>query len=165
MFKYFKSIKERDPAARHFFQILFLYPGVHALFFYRVAHFFFRIHLKFLAEWMMLTVRFFTHIEIHPGAVIGKRLFIDHGSGVVIGETSIIGDDCTMYQGATLGGTGHHRGKRHPTIGNRVMIGAGAKILGPITIGDDVKVGANTVVLQSIDSSRTVVGVKGKVVD
>lgn len=165
MFKYFASIKERDPAARHFLQILFLYPGVAALFYFRIAHFLYNIKLKFLGELIMVLVRFFTQIEIHPAAIIGKRLFIDHGNGVVIGETAKIGDDCTIYQGVTLGGTGHEKTKRHPTLGNRVLVGAGSKILGPIMIGDDVKIGANTVVLHSIENMQTVVGIKGKVVE
>lgn len=165
MIKYYKSIKKRDPAVRHFLQVFLLYSGVHAVFFYRIAHFFWIIKFKFLAELIMNIVKFFTHIEIHPAAKIGKRLFIDHGIGVVIGETTIIGDDCTIYQNATLGGAGTAKGKRHPTIGNNVLIGAGAKILGNIKIGDNVKVGANTVVLKDIDSNKTVVGVKGKEVN
>ncbi len=162
MIKYFKSIKERDPAARHFLQIILLYSGVQAVFFYRIAHIFWKIKLKLIAEIIMAFVKFFTHIEIHPGAKIGKRLFIDHGMGVVIGETSIIGDDCTLYQNCTLGGTGHDKVKRHPTLGNNVLVGAGAKILGNITIGDNVKIGANTTVLHSIEANKTVVGTKGK---
>lgn len=161
MFKYFKSIKERDPAARHFLQIILCYSGVHAVFFYRIARFFWVIKLKLIAELIMGMVKFFTHIEIHPGAKIGKRLFIDHGTGVVIGETSIIGDDCTIYQNATLGGVGKSKGKRHPTLGNNVLVGAGAKILGGITIGDNVKIGANTVVLHDVSANKTVVGIKG----
>ena len=165
MIKYLKSIRERDPSARHFLQIILLYPGVHAIFFYRIAHFFYRIHFKLFAEWIMSLVRFFTHIEIHPAAQIGKRLFIDHGCGVVIGETAIIGHDCTLYQNVTLGGRGLHSGKRHPTLKNGVMVGAGAKILGNITIGDYVKIGANTVVLHDVEANKTVVGVKGKETD
>lgn len=161
----FKSIKERDPAARHGLQILLFYSGVHALFWFRIAHFFYKIKLKLIGEAIMFFVKMATGIDIHPGAKIGKRLFIDHGHGVVIGETSIIGDDCTIYQGATLGGTGKEKGKRHPTLGNRVLIGAGAKVLGNIYIGDDCLVGANAVVLESIDNKNTVVGVKGKIVE
>ncbi|MDD3191678.1 MAG: serine O-acetyltransferase [Bacilli bacterium] len=162
MFTYLKSIIKRDPAARHFLQILLFYPGVHAVFYYRIAHFLYNIKLKLLAEGIMFWVRVFTHIEIHPAAKIGKRLFIDHGSGVVIGETSVIGDDCTIYQGATLGGVGKGHGKRHPTLGNNIMVGAGAKILGPISIGSNVKIGANTVVLHNVYDNKTIVGVKGR---
>ncbi|HHU56413.1 MAG TPA: serine O-acetyltransferase [Acholeplasmataceae bacterium] len=165
MIKYFKSIKARDPAARHFVQIILLYPGVQAMFFYRIARFFYIIKLKLIAELIMYIVRIFTHIEIHPGAKIGKRLFIDHGSGVVIGETTVIGDDCTIYQGVTLGGKGTSHGKRHPTLGNNVLVGAGAKILGNIKIGNNVKIGANTTVLHDIEDNKTVVGVKGKVIN
>ena len=158
---YFKSIKERDPAARNWLQILLLYPGVKAIIHYRIAHFFYKIKLKFIAEFIMYIVRVRFSIDIHPACKIGKRLFIDHGSGVVIGETAIIGDNCTIYQGVSLGGTGKEKGKRHPTIGNNVMIGAGAKILGNITIGDEAKIGANTVVLSDVPSKATVVGYKG----
>lgn len=165
MFKYIKSIKERDPAARHFLQIILLYPGVHAMFFYRIARFFWLIKLKFIAELITAISKFLTRIEIHPGAKIGKRLFIDHGFGVVIGETAIIGNDCTIYQNVTLGGTGKEHCKRHPTLGNNVMVGAGAIIIGNITIGDNVKIGAGTVVLDNIESNKTVVGTKGKVIN
>lgn len=165
MRKYFKSIKQRDQAARNCIQILLLYPGVKAMFWFRIAAFCYRIRLKFLSELIMQIVRRRTGIEIHPRAIIGKRLFIDHGHGVVIGESTIIGDDCTIYQGVTLGATGNdHQFKRHPTIGNRVMIGAGAKILGNITIGDDVKIGSNAVVLENVDSNHTIVGVKARIV-
>lgn len=158
---YFKSVKERDPAARNWLQILLLYPGVKALIYYRIAHCFYKIKLKFIAEFIMYIVRVRFTIDIHPGCKIGKRLFIDHGAGVVIGETSIIGDDCTIYQGVSLGGTGKEKGKRHPTVGNNVMIGAGSKILGNITIGNNAKIGANTVVLSSVPENATVVGYKG----
>ncbi len=158
---YFKSVKERDPAARNWLQILLLYPGVKALIYYRIAHFFYKIKLKFIAEFIMYIVRVRFTIDIHPGCKIGKRLFIDHGAGVVIGETSIIGDDCTIYQGVSLGGTGKEKGKRHPTVGNNVMLGAGSKILGNITIGNNAKIGANTVVLSSVPENATVVGYKG----
>ena len=161
MIKYLKSIKLRDPAARNYLQIILLYPGVHALFWYKVSHFLWKIKFKLIAELISSITRIFTGIEIHPGAIIGKRLFIDHGTGVVIGETSIIGDDCTIYQGVSLGGTGKERGKRHPTLGNNVMVGAGAKILGNITIGDNAKIGANTVVLSDVPPASTVVGFKG----
>ncbi|NLD26810.1 MAG: serine O-acetyltransferase [Acholeplasmataceae bacterium] len=164
MFAYLKSIKARDPAARNYLQIILLYPGVKAIFWYRIAHFFYKIKLRLLAEMIMYFVRMIHGIEIHPAAKIGKRLFIDHGMGVVIGETAVIGDDCLMYHGATLGGTGKEHCKRHPTIGNNVMIGAGAKVLGNITIGDNVKIGANTVVTENIPPDRTVVGPKGKII-
>ncbi len=162
---YLKSIKERDPAARHALQILLTYPGVHALFWYRIAHAFWNLHLKLLAEIIMQAVRFFTLIEIHPGATIGRRLFIDHGAGVVIGATAIIGDDCLMFHGSTLGGTGHAHAKRHPTLGNRVLVGTGAKILGNITIGDDAKIGADTVVLHDVPAGATVVGEKSHILN
>ena len=161
--KYFQSIKNRDPAARHPLQIILCYPGIRAIFWFRIAHFFYQCHLKLVGELIMYVVRRRTGIDIHPGAQIGKRLLIDHGSGVVIGETAIIGDDCTIYQGVTLGGTGKEKAKRHPTIGNRVMIGAGAKVLGNIYINDDVKIGANAVVLQSMEPHQTAIGVKAKI--
>ena len=147
---FFKSIKERDPAARSALEIFLFYPGVHALIWYRVAHFFYKIHLRFIATWLSMLCRFFTGIEIHPGAKIGKNLFIDHGHGVVVGETAVIGDNCTIYQNATLGGTGKEHNKRHPTLLDNVVVGAGAKILGNITIGNNVKVGANSVVLKDV---------------
>ena len=155
------AVLERDPAARNSIEVLLLYPGLSAVFWHRCSHFLFKHNLKLLARWISQTVRFFTGIEIHPGATIGKRFFIDHGMGVVIGETTIIGDDCTIYQGVSLGGTGKERGKRHPTLGNNVMVGAGAKILGNITIGDNAKIGANTVVLSDVPPASTVVGFKG----
>lgn len=165
MIKYFKSIKERDPAARHFLQIILTYPGVQAMFFYRIAHFFYLIKLKLIAEIIMYIVKMITNIDIHPAAKIGKRLFIDHGLGVVIGATTIIGDDCTIYQGVTLGGRGHETGKRHPTLGNNVLVGAGAKILGNINIGNNAKIGANAVVLHDIGEGKTAVGPKGRELD
>ena len=144
-------------------EILLFYPGVHALIWHRIAHFFYKIHLRFIATWLSYTCRFFTGIEIHPGATIGKNLFIDHGSGVVIGETSVIGDNCTIYQNATLGGTGKEHNKRHPTLLDNVVVGAGARILGNITVGNNVKVGANSVVLKDVPDNCTVVGV-GRVI-
>ncbi len=156
---FFKSIKQRDPAARCALEIFLLYPGVHAIIWHRVAHFFYVIHLRFLARLLSQLCRFFTGIEIHPGAKIGRRLVIDHGMGVVIGQTAVIGDNCTIYQGATLGGTGKEHNKRHPTLGNNVVVGAGAKVLGNITVGDNVKNGANSVVLKNVPSDTTVVGV------
>jgi serine O-acetyltransferase len=164
MFSYLKSIKKRDPAARHYLQILLFYPGVKALFWHRIAHFFYRMKLKLVGEMISYLVRMVHGIEIHPNATIGKRLFIDHGMGVVIGETTVIGDDCLIYQGATLGGTGKEHKKRHPTLGNNVMVGAGAKILGNITIGNNVKIGANTVVLRDVPDGETIVGPKGQVI-
>lgn len=158
------SIRERDPAAKSNAEVALLYSGFHAVLAYRVAH---ALHVRghtFAARAISQTARFFTGIEIHPGAVIGRGLFIDHGSGVVIGETTIIGDNCTIYQGATLGGTGKDTGKRHPTLGNNVMVGAGAKILGPITIGDNSKIAAGAVVLMDIPPNSTAVGIPARVV-
>lgn len=154
-----KNIKEKDPAARNIFEVMLLYPGFHVLIFYRISHFFYRIKLLFIARLISQIARFLTGIEIHPGAQIGRRLMIDHGMGIVIGETAIIGDDCTIYHQVTLGGTGKEKLKRHPTIGNNVLIGAGAKLLGPIIIEDNVKIGAGAVVLKSVESNSTVVGV------
>lgn len=159
-----KATRERDPAARSDAEVLLLYPGVHALLAYRLAH---ALHEKehyFAARAVSQMARNITGIEIHPGAKIGKGLMIDHGMGVVIGETAEIGDNCTIYQGVTLGGTGKDVGKRHPTIGNNVMIGAGAKVLGPFTIGDNTKIAANAVVLEEIPESCTAVGIPAKIV-
>ena len=156
---FFTSIKQRDPSARNSLEILLLYPGVHALIRYRIAHFFYKLHLKGFARFITNINRFLTGIEIHPGAKIGKNLFIDHGMGVVIGETAEIGDNCTIYQCATLGGTGKERNKRHPTLKDNVVVGAGAKVLGNITIGNNVKIGANAVVLKDVPDDCTVVGV------
>ena len=154
-----KNIQLKDPAARNIFEVILLYPGFHALFFHRIAHFFYNIKLFFIARLISQLTRFFTGIEIHPGATIGKRLMIDHGMGIVIGETAVIGNDCVIYHQVTLGGTGKEKLKRHPTIGNNVLIGAGAKLLGPINIGDNVKIGAGSVVLKSVEKNSTVVGV------
>ncbi len=159
-----KAIKENDPAARNYFEIFFLYPGFHAITNYRIAHFFYNIKLKFLARLISQSTRFFTGIEIHPGAKIGKGILIDHGMGVVIGETVIMGDNCTIYQGVTLGGTGKHKGKRHPTLGSNVLVGAGAKILGPFTVGDNSKIAANAVVLDEVPSNCTAVGIPARVI-
>ena len=159
-----EATKERDPAARSTLEVLLLYPGVHAIAAHRLAN---RLHIKghtFTARAISQAARFATGIEIHPGATIGKGLMIDHGMGVVIGETAEIGDNCTIYQGVTLGGTGKDMGKRHPTLGNNVMIGAGAKVLGPMTIGDNSKVAANAVVLAEIPENCTAVGIPAKVV-
>lgn len=157
------AAQKRDPAAKSFLEILFLYQGLHALVAYRVANYFYRHRLFFIARLISQMARGFTGIEIHPGAKIGKRFFIDHGMGVVIGETSIIGDDVLLYQGATLGGTGLEKGKRHPTIGNNVVVGGGAKVLGNITIGDNSYIGANAVVIKDVPPNSTVVGVPGRI--
>jgi serine O-acetyltransferase len=159
-----RAALERDPAARNSWEIILTYSGVHAMIFHRIAHWFHGRNMRFLARWLSQVSRFLTGIEIHPGAVVGKGLFIDHGMGVVIGETTIIGDDVTLFQGVTLGGTGKEKGKRHPTLGNRIVVGAGAKILGNITIGDDVNIGGNAVVIKNVPPNSTVVGVPGRVV-
>lgn len=168
MFKHLKediqTVFERDPAAKSWLEVLLCYPGVHALVGHRLNHWLYNHHWFLLARIFSQINRFLTGIEIHPGAKIGRRFFIDHGSGVIIGETTEIGDDVTLYQGVTLGGTGKEKGKRHPTIGNRVMISTGAKILGSITIGDNAKVGAGAVVLRDVPPNTTVVGVPGRVV-
>lgn len=157
-------IFDRDPAAKSVLEVLLTYPGLHAVWMHRIAHWFYKRKFYFIARLISQINRFLTGVEIHPGAVIGKGLFIDHGMGVVIGETTIIGDNVTLYQGVTLGGTGKEKGKRHPTIGNNVVVGTGAKILGNITIGNNVKVGAGSVVLRDVPDNCTVVGVPGKVV-
>lgn len=159
-----KVIFERDPAAKSFLEILLCYPGLHAILFHRLAHFLYKRGLILLPRLISQFSRFLTGIEIHPGAKIGEGLFIDHGTGVVIGETSEIGNNVTIYQGVTLGGTGKERGKRHPTVGNNVVISAGAKVLGNIKIGDNVKIGAGSVVLRDVPPNTTVVGIPGKVV-
>ena len=158
-----RAIKREDPAAKSSLEILLCYPGLHAVFFHQIAHWFYRHKRYVLARLISQFSRFVTGIEIHPGAKLGKRLFIDHGLGVVIGETAEIGDDVLLYQGVTIGGTGSQRGKRHPTLGNRVVVGAGAAVLGNITLGDDVKVGAGSVVVHSVPEGSTVVGIPGKV--
>ncbi|MBT2583609.1 serine O-acetyltransferase [Planococcus sp. ISL-109] len=155
---------EQDPAARSYFEVVFTYSGLHAIWGHRLAHFFFKKKLFFIARAISQISRFFTGIEIHPGAVIGRRLFIDHGMGVVVGETCEIGNDVTLYQGVTLGGTGKERGKRHPTLGDHVLVATGAKVLGSITIGENSKVGAGSVVLKDVPPNSTVVGIPGKVV-
>ncbi|HHU31028.1 MAG TPA: serine O-acetyltransferase [Firmicutes bacterium] len=159
-----KAVFQRDPAARSFLEVLFCYPGLHALWAHRLAYALYKRGLVFLPRLISQLSRFLTGIEIHPGAVIGEGFFIDHGMGVVIGETTQIGDNVTLYQGVTLGGTGKDKGKRHPTIGSNVVIGAGAKILGPIVIGDYAKIGAGSVVLHDVPANSTVVGVPGRVV-
>ena len=157
------SVKERDPAAKSPIEILLLYPGLHALVAYRIAHEIWQWRIPLLPRWISQTARFLTGIEIHPGAQIGRKFFIDHGMGVVVGETAIVGDNVLLYQGVTLGGTGKETGKRHPTIGNGVVVGTGAKILGNITIGDNSYIGANAVVIKDIPPNSTVVGIPGRI--
>jgi len=158
------SFFERDPAARNVFEIIFCYPGFHAVLFYRASHWLWIHKMFFLGRFISHIGRFLTGIEIHPGAKIGRRLFIDHGMGVVVGETAEIGDDVLLYHGVTLGGTSWKKIKRHPTIGDNVVIGTGAKILGPITVGNNTRIGANSVVVNNIPSNSIVVGIPGKVV-
>jgi serine O-acetyltransferase len=157
-----QSIFDRDPAARSLLEVLVCYPGLHAVWGYRISHWFWAHNLKLLGRWGSHITRFLTGIEIHPGAVIGPGFFIDHGMGVVIGETAEIGSDVTLYHGVTLGGTSLSKGKRHPTIGDRVVIGAGAKVLGAIYVGDDTRIGANAVVVKSVPANAVVVGVPGQ---
>jgi serine O-acetyltransferase len=159
-----QCVFERDPAARTGFEVLTTYPGLHAVLLHRLSHRLWNMKLKWLARVLSNIARLFTGIEIHPGATIGRRFFIDHGMGVVIGETTEIGDDCTLYHGVTLGGTTWDKGKRHPTLGRDVVIGAGAKVLGPIMINDGVRIGSNAVVLKDVSADSTVVGVPGRVV-
>ncbi len=159
-----RNIVDKDPAARNGFEVLICYPGIWALILHRPAHWLYRHKLKLLARIISQLARWFTGIEIHPGAKIGRRCFIDHGMGVVIGETAEVGDDVTIYQGVTLGGTGKDSGKRHPTLGNRVLVSSGAKVLGPFKVGDDVKIGAGSVVLKEIPPNCTVVGIPGAIV-
>ena len=156
---------ERDPAARNAFEILTTYPGLHAVMIHRLAHRLWCAGFKWLARLLSNVARLFTGIEIHPGAVIGRRFFIDHGMGVVIGETAVIGDDCTLYHGVTLGGTTWQKGKRHPTLGRDVVVGAGAKVLGPIEIGDGARIGSNAVVVKSVPPRSTAVGVPGRIIE
>jgi serine O-acetyltransferase len=168
MLKYMKedvaTIFERDPAATGYLEVILTYAGLHALWLYRFAHYFYRKKWYFIARSISQFARFLTGIEIHPGAKIGRRFFIDHGAGVVIGETCEIGDDVTIYQGVTLGGTGKEKGKRHPTLLNGVLVATGAKVLGSITIGENAKIGANSVVLKDVPNNTTVVGIPGKIV-
>jgi len=171
MISFLKSVREdiaavfeTDPAARSYLEVLFCYPGLHAVWNHHATHWLWRHGFRFLARFGSQAARLLTGIEIHPGAEIGRRIFIDHGMSVVIGETAIVGDDVTLYQGVTLGGTGKEKGKRHPTIGNRVTIGSGAKILGNITVGDNCRVGAGSVVLRNVPSNSTIVGVPGHIV-
>ncbi|MFZ0761050.1 MAG: serine O-acetyltransferase [Candidatus Sulfotelmatobacter sp.] len=171
MTSFFRSLREdvaavfeSDPAARSYLEVLLLYPGLHAVWVHHLSHWLWRHGVRFPARFTSQIARLFTGVEIHPGAEIGRRLFIDHGMGTVIGETAIVGDDVTLYQGVTLGGTGKEKGKRHPTLGNHVSIGSGAKLLGNITIGDNCRVGAGSVVLRSVPANSTVVGVPGHIV-
>jgi len=159
-----KATFERDPAARNVLEVISLYSGLHAIILHRISHFLCLLKIPILPRFISQLARHFTGIEIHPGAKIGKGLFIDHGMGVVIGETSILGDNVTLFQGVTLGGTGKEKGKRHPTLGNNVVVGAGAKVLGNITIGDNVVIGANAVVIKDVPADSTVVGVPGRIV-
>ncbi|MBA7561530.1 MAG: serine O-acetyltransferase [Dehalococcoidia bacterium] len=159
-----KAVFEHDPAAVNTLEVLLAYPGFHARQFHRIAHTLFRWHIPFLPRFISHISRFLTGIEIHPGAKIGEGFFIDHGMGVVIGETSVIGDNVTIYQGVTLGGTSHRRAKRHPTLGDNVVVGVGAQLIGDITIGENSKVGAGSVVVSSVPANATVVGVPGRVV-
>ncbi|WP_303968426.1 serine O-acetyltransferase [Sporosarcina ureae] len=168
MFKRMKEdircIFDQDPAARSTIEVVLTYSGLHAIWMHRIAHAFYKRNLRFLARVVSQVSRFFTGIEIHPGAVIGRRLFIDHGMGVVIGETCEIGDDVTLYQGVTLGGTGKEGGKRHPTLHDNVLVASGAKVLGSITVGENSKVGAGSVILKEVPPNSTVVGIPGKIV-
>ncbi|KGG79657.1 serine O-acetyltransferase [Caloranaerobacter azorensis] len=159
-----KAVFERDPAVKSLLEVILCYPGLHAIIIYRIAHWFYKRRLFLIARLLSHIGRFLTGIEIHPGAKIGKGIFIDHGMGVVIGETAEIGDNVTIYQGATLGGTGKEKGKRHPTIGNNVVISSGAKVLGPFKVGDNSKIGAGAVVLKEVPPNCTVVGIPGRIV-
>lgn len=158
------AVKERDPAARNSLEVLMLYSGVHAIMLHRPAHWLYNHKFFFTARFISQLARFLTGIEIHPGAKLGHGILIDHGSGVVIGETAEVGDNCTIYQGATLGGTGKDKGKRHPTIGSNVLIGSGAKVLGPLKVADNCKIASNAVLLNDLDESSTAVGVPARVV-
>jgi len=158
-----RTVKERDPAATSALEVLLLYPGLHALVVYRISHQLWEWKVPLIPRWLSQTARFFTGVEIHPGAQIGKSFFIDHGMCVVIGETAIVGDNVLLYQGVTLGGTGKETGKRHPTLGNNVVVGAGAKILGNITIGENSYIGANAVVIKEVPPNSTVVGIPGRI--
>lgn len=160
-----RVVFERDPAARSTWEVVTCYPGFHALLFHRLSHRLWQLEFKWLARWISHFSRWITGIEIHPGATIGRRFFIDHGMGVVIGETSVIGDECTLYHGVTLGGTSWNKGKRHPTLGTGVVIGAGAKVLGPILLGDGARVGSNAVVVKDVPAGSTAVGIPARILD
>ena len=157
-----KAVQERDPAARNGLEVLLLYQGIHALIWHRFAHWFYRHKMFFIARLISQIARFFTLIEIHPGAQLGHGILIDHGTGVVIGETAVVGDNCTIYQGVTLGGVGTQRGKRHPTLGSNVMVGAGAKILGAFEVGDNCSIAANAVLLKPLEDNVTAVGIPAR---
>ena len=159
-----RAYQARDPAARSRLEIFLLYQGVHAVIYHRIAHWFYRRNIKFIARFVSQWSRFWTGIEIHPGAKIGRRLVIDHGMGIVIGETAEIGDDCLLYHGVTLGGTGKDHGKRHPTLGNNVMVSTGAKVLGPFKVGDNARIAANAVVLSEVPDNATAVGAPAQIV-
>lgn len=159
-----KAVIEKDPAANNIFEVIFFYPGFQALVFHRISHLLYSKQLVFLSKGIAYIGRFITGVEIHPAAKLGKGIFIDHGMGVVIGETAEVGDNVTIYHGSTLGGTGKDTGKRHPTIGNNVVVSAGAKVLGPLKIGDNTKIGAGSVVLKDIPENSTVVGIPGKII-
>ena len=159
-----KAIKERDPAARSSFEVFLLYSGLHVVIYHRFSHWLYKHHCLFLARLVSQFARFMTGIEIHPGATIGRGLFIDHGSGVVIGETAVVGENCTIYQGVTLGGTGKDHGKRHPTLEDNVLVGSGAKVLGPFTVGANSRIAAGAVVLDAVPANATAVGVPARVV-
>ncbi|MDP2833710.1 MAG: serine O-acetyltransferase [Pseudomonadota bacterium] len=169
MFKHLREdigvVFDRDPAARTFFEVLTTYPGLHAILWHRLSHGLWNAGFKWLARFSSHLARWFTGIEIHPGANIGRRVFIDHGMGVVVGETAIVGDDCTLYHGVTLGGTSWHKGKRHPTLEAGVIVGAGAKILGPITLGAGAKVGSNAVVVKDVPAGATAIGIPARIFD
>ncbi len=160
-----KNVYAKDPAARGFWEVIFTYPGLHALWGFRLSHWFWKIKWYFMGRWLSHVTRFLTGIEIHPGATIGKRFFIDHGMGVVIGETAEIGDDVLLYKGVVLGGTSLSKGKRHPTLGNNVVVGSNATVLGNIIIGEGARVGAGSVVVKNVPPGATVVGIPGRVVD
>ncbi len=160
-----RCVFDRDPAARTGFEVFTTYPGLHAVWMHRVTHSLWQSGFKWLARFLSNVARLFTGIEIHPGAEIGRRFFIDHGMGVVIGETAVIGDDCTLYHGVTLGGTSWQKGKRHPTLGRDVVVGAGAKVLGPIDIGDGARIGSNAVVVKAVPPGATVVGIPGRIIE
>ncbi len=159
-----RAYQKNDPAARSGLEIFLLYNGLHATIYYRIAHWFYLHGMQFIGRWISQRAKRRTGVEIHPAATIGRRLVIDHGTGIVIGATAEIGDDCLLYQGATLGGTGYQKGKRHPTLGNNVMVGSGAKVLGPFKVGDNVKIAANSVVLREVPPDCTVVGIPGHIV-
>ena len=159
-----KCVFDRDPAARNTFEIVTTYPGVHAILWHRISHCLWQRNIKWLARWLSAISRWLTGVEIHPGAKIGRRFFIDHGMGVVVGETAEIGDDCTLYHGVTLGGTSWKEGKRHPTLANNVVVGAGAKVLGPIHLQEGARIGSNAVVVKDVAAGESVIGVPGRVV-